>query len=298
MAALLCRPAMRWALAGRPTAPKVLCLRRIVLPGMAARAEPVAHEVAPGIVFRGNSGDFVPMVVGVFGRWEPAMTRFLRDRLTPGRVFVDVGANIGWFVLVAAPLVGDTGAVVAVEASPAIHARLAAQIRENGLTNVRTVNEAAGAQDSWVTIVDGPAWNSAQSAVTAGGPQPGAVRCRPVDAMLRTDEIARIRVVKIDVEGAEYEVVRGLDPLLDALPDDAEIVVEVGPGRTRSTERVPELWATFARRGYTGYELPNEYTAAFLRDPVVPAALRRLDSPPSRQVDVVFSRVAAPELAI
>jgi FkbM family methyltransferase len=251
-------------------------------------------------VFRGNSADFVPLVIHVFGRWEPAMTAFLTHRLQPGRVFVDVGANIGWFDLLAAPLVEPGGGVVAIEASPAIHQRLAEQVRRNGLTNVRTVNEAVGAAPGWVHIVDGPAWNSAQSAVVTDlERRAGSVTCRPLDQILTAEEIAACRIVKIDVEGAEFEVVRGLGPLLDALPTDAEIVVEVGPGRRdESPEAVTELWNTFVSRGFNAYELPNEYTVAFLRDPVVPTALRRLSASPRAQTDVVFSRLDAPELQL
>jgi FkbM family methyltransferase len=298
--ARVCMLFLPWSLAGAPSRLKVACLRWIVLPGIAARREDTAHELRPGVVFRGNTADFLPMVVRVFGRWEPAMTAFLTSRLSSGRVFVDVGANIGWFDLVAAPLVGETGGVVAIEASPAIHARLAEQVRGSNLTNVRTVNEAVGSASGWVHIVDGPSWNSAQSAVVADVERrPGSVACRTLDEILTAEEIAACRIVKIDVEGAEFEVVRGLGPLLDRLAEDAEIVVEVGPGRSgSSSESVHELWEPFVSRGYCAYELPNDYTAAFLRDPIVPRTLRRLTEPPLRQTDVVFSRTAAAELPI
>lgn len=297
--ARVARRVMPWSLRGSATPMKVLCLRRVVLPGLAARREPVEHEVRPGVVFRGNSADFVPLCVHVFGRWEPAMTSFLTSRLAPGRVFVDVGANIGWFDLLAAPLVEPGGSVVAVEASPAIHARLTEQLERNGIRNVRAVNEAVGASAGWVHIVDGPSWNSAQTAVVADVERrPGSVVCRPLDEILTPDEIAACRVVKIDVEGAEFEVVRGLGPLFDRLPGDAEIVVEVGPGRAGAAASVAELWDTFVSRGFCAYELPNEYTVRFLRDPVVPRALRRLHAPPATQTDVVFSRVRADELAV
>jgi FkbM family methyltransferase len=297
--ARICLAVLPWTVAGRASTLKVFALRRIVLPGVAARREDVEHEVHPGVVFRGNTADFLPMVVRVFGRWEPAMTAFLTNRLVPGRVFVDVGANIGWFDLVAAPLVGTDGSVVAIEASPAIHRRLTDQLGRNGLTNVRTVNEAVGSSPGWVHIVDGPSWNSAQSSVVADVERrPGSVACRTLDEILTPAEIGACRVVKIDVEGAEFEVVRGLGPLLDTLPDDAELVVEVGPGRAGSSDSVHDLWDTFVSRGYHAYELPNEYTARFLRDPVVPGTLRRLAAPPDQQTDVVFSRTESAELPL
>lgn len=289
---------MRYALAGKPSAVKLACLRRIVLPGVAARADDFEHEIAPGIVFRANTADYLPAVVRVFGGWEPALTTFLRNRLSPGRVFVDVGANIGWFELWAAPLVGPDGSVVAIEASPVIFEQLKAQISRNGLSQVRLVNEAVGAADGWVRIVDGPAWNSGQSGTAVDVERPGSVLSRPLHEILTPDEIRRCRLVKIDVEGGEFDVVRGIGPVLDALPADAEIVVEVNAARATSPKDVAELWETFIGRGYHAYALPNDYTTRFLRDPSIPRTLARLDGPPAAQTDVVFSRTDEPDLPL
>lgn len=288
--ARLADPAMRYAMAGEPSAIKLACLRRIVLPGVAARAEQFETEVSPGVVFRGNTADYLPSVVRVFGRWEPALTTFLCNRLSPGRVFVDVGANIGWFELWAAPLVGPEGTVVAIEPSPAIFSQLKSQVCRNGLSNVRLVDEAVGAADGWVRILDGPGWNSGQTATAIDVERPGSVVSRPLHEILTADEIRRCRLVKIDVEGGEFDVVRGIGPVLDAIPVDAEIVVEVNAARATSPTDVAELWATFTDRGYRAYALPNDYTTRYLRDPGIPRTLSRLDGPPIAQTDVVFSR--------
>lgn len=296
--ARLANPAMRYALAGEPSAAKLAFLRWIVLPGVAARAEEFETEISPGVVFRGNTADYLPSVVRVFGGWEPALTTFLCNRLSPGRVFVDVGANIGWFELWAAPLVGPEGTVVAIEASPAIFDKLKGQVSRNGLGNVRLVNEAVGAADGWVRIVDGPAWNSGQTATVVDVERPGTIVSQPLHEILSADEIRRCRIVKIDVEGGEFDVVRGIGPVFDALPADAEIVVEVNAARANSTKDVDELWATFTERGYHAYAMPNAYTTRFLRDPSIPRILQRLDGPPTAATDVVFSRTHGAELPL
>jgi FkbM family methyltransferase len=296
--ARLADPAMRYALAGKPSPIKLACLRRIVLPGVAARAEDFEYEIRPGVVFRANTADYLPSVVRVFGRWEPALTTFLCNRLSPGRVFVDVGANVGWFELWAAPLVGPQGTVVAIEPSPAIFDQLKGQVSRNGLSNVRLVDEAVGAADGWVRIVDGPAWNSGQTATAVDVERPGTVVSRPLHEILTADEIRRCRIVKIDVEGGEFAVVRGIGPVLDELSADAEIVVEVNAARADSSKDAAELWATFTERGYHAYALPNDYTAGFLRDPRIPRAIPRLDGLPAAPTDVVFSRTGEPELPL
>ena len=65
------------------------------------------------------------------GAWQPALTAWLRRALAPGDVFVDVGANTGYFALLAAALVQDGGSVVAIEASPATHERLRTNLAPN-----------------------------------------------------------------------------------------------------------------------------------------------------------------------
>src|ERR1700722_361196 len=65
------------------------------------------------------------------GLWESHATGWLQQALGPGQVFVDVGANVGYFTLLAGSLVGPTGTVVAVEAHP----RLAELLRRNVIIN-------------------------------------------------------------------------------------------------------------------------------------------------------------------
>ena len=60
----------------------------------------------------------------LFGIWEPAITRFVKGRLKPGDLFVDIGANVGYYSLLAAKLVGSEGQVIAIEASPTIARKL------------------------------------------------------------------------------------------------------------------------------------------------------------------------------
>lgn len=66
----------------------------------------------------------------------------MAERLKPGDVFVDVGANIGYFSLLASKLVGPGGRVVAIEASPEVFDLLRRNLELNKAHNVRAVNVA------------------------------------------------------------------------------------------------------------------------------------------------------------
>ncbi|MCA1706671.1 MAG: FkbM family methyltransferase [Actinobacteria bacterium] len=290
--------AQRWALSGEATSVKNFVLRHVVLTGLAAARRPFERSVGSDLVFRANSEDFLPVMILMFGVWEPVLTQFLRRRLKPGRVFVDVGANLGWFTSNAARWVGSSGTVVAIEAAPALFEKLVAQVKANDLDNVRTVNEAAGATSGRVRIQPGPA---AHTGLTRVVPSLSAsvdeVPLRPLPSILTEDEIARCRAIKIDVEGSEYDVVRGMETLFPLLPADAEIIVEVGPERAASPTDVTELFDIFRAHGFHPYIVPNTYTVAAYRDPVFPETLDRLHRLPTQETDVVFSRADQPHLA-
>ena len=76
------------------------------------------------------------------GIWEPYETSLLLQLLKPGHVFVDVGANIGYFSLLAASLVGETGAVFAFEPDPQNFTLLQASAEHNGLAHIVTALQA------------------------------------------------------------------------------------------------------------------------------------------------------------
>lgn len=259
-------------------------------------------ETRFGARFAVDTQDLIQRYVYLFGVWEPHMTAWLRGRLRPGDTFVDVGANVGYFAVLGSRLVGDTGRVVAVEASPAFHDRMRRQLTLNGCTNVRTVNAAVSDGHKTLTFVLASSRNmGANSIVPYDGPAESTfeAEAQPLAELLDPADLARARVIKIDVEGAEGSVVRGLAPVLDRLRDDAEIAVEVTPDRMAQLgDSVEELLETMRTHGFHTYRLPNSY-----KPESYPHALRS-PSPPVRwrgpivgETELVFSRVDAEELS-
>ncbi len=293
--------AHRWALSPPPTALKAKILRRVVVPAVVAAGKEYVRDVAAGFRFGGNATDLLELYVHLFGVWEPNLTAFLTNRLSAGDVFVDVGANSGWFTTLAATRVGPAGKVVAVEASPTIARRIGDNLRRNGLDNVRVVVSAAGREAGEVDVELGPAEHTgltkvhrASGAVTAAARVP----CDTLPNLLTADELATARVVKVDVEGGEFDVVAGLGARLRHFSDGCEFVVEVGPRRTASRGDVDDLIATFTGQGYTPYLLPNAYAIADYLFADVPAQLDRIDRTPSIETDIVFSRHDGPTLPL
>jgi FkbM family methyltransferase len=214
-----------------------------------------------GTRFEGTLSGLVQRRLFHFGVFEPNLSDWMWRTLSEGDVMVDVGANVGYFTLLAARAVGPRGAVVAVEAAPSTFAALEANVARNGAANVRTLNVAANDRDDTLPIytIPGEEHAGGASLARAVGPQEAIVAARPLCDLLTADEIARVRVIKVDVEGAEAAVIRGLLPALDRMRPDVEIVVEVLPETKAAVE------ALFAQAGFHSRALPNPV------DPLAPA---------------------------
>jgi FkbM family methyltransferase len=157
---------------------------------------------------------------------EPDTARFILGHLKPGMVFLDVGAHIGEYSLLAAQRVGAGGQVHAFEPNPAVHAILVENVRLNGLSQVVVrpwaVSDAEG--EVALELAPEPALSALAHPFPPGRrPLPLArVPCVTLDGY-RGD--ARVDVVKIDVEGAEVQVMRGAGKLLGRQGADAPLLV-------------------------------------------------------------------------
>jgi len=255
-----------------------------------------------GARFAVDTQDLIQRYLYLFGAWEPNMTGWLQRRLKPGDGFIDIGANVGVFSVLASQLVGDEGQVVAIEASPVFHHRLLQQSRLNGCRNIRAVNAAVSDSRETLTFVLASSHNmGANSIVPYDGPAEATfeTEARPLPELLDSSEVANARVIKIDVEGAEGSVVRGLAPILDKLRPDGEITVEVTPERMAQLgDSADELLKTMADAGFHVYRLPNDYAPgsyppALRGEPLVPVRWRE---PVTAESDLIFSRVDAETL--
>ena len=136
---------------------------------------------------------------------------FVRRFLRPGDGVLDVGANIGTYSLLAATLVGESGWIEAFEADPVNAGRLRENLGRNQLTGVVEVHEAA------VCATSGSVEFSVDLDVTNSirGEHHQTVRTRTIPAVRLDDLVDRpTALAKVDVEGAEVEVLRGAVHLL------------------------------------------------------------------------------------
>ena len=255
-----------------------------------------------GARINGNTIDLIQRYVYYFGVWEPNLSCWMRERLAAagGRVFVDIGANIGYYTLLAARTLPAGGQVVAIEASPQAYQKLLANVSLNGVSNVRTVAQAVTNMPGQVTLHLEGEFNTGGATLLRGvceGARSVDVEGSPLSAILTGTELERVRLVKIDVEGAEGLVVQGLQSVLGSMPHDVEFVVEVAPKRLAQLGHTTDtVVGPFLRAGFRVYILDNPYDASSYLRRSKPLRPKRLHEPLTDQADLVFSRIDADAL--
>ncbi len=161
----------------------------------------------------------------VNGGFEPVELRTMLELLSPGAVVLDVGANVGYLTVPLALALGESGRLLAFEPEAENVRRLRANLALNELKNVDVRQIAIGAQDGEVGLVlaDDPAYHSTATAEERRRITSRHETGRSVSVpMARLDTVWReagspvVKLVKIDVEGAELDVLEGANELLMA----------------------------------------------------------------------------------
>jgi FkbM family methyltransferase len=189
----------------------------------------------------------------VYGVHEPAATAIMARLLRPGMTVLDVGANIGYYVLLEHRAVGPTGCVVAIEPAPRNAALLRENIALNALARVQVLDAAIGDRDGpgVLHISSKSNWNSM---LPIDGSSEGTVDVQ----MLRLDTVVerlgleRIDLVRMDLEGYETTVFRGMAETLRRFRPT--LVMELHP-RHVPVEELRELLSTLDGLGYVARHL-------------------------------------------
>lgn len=234
--------------------------------------------------------DLIQKIIFYFGVWEPDVSRVIERTLSPGDVFVDVGANIGYDTLLASSRVGPTGAVVAIEASSRTFALLKRNLELNESGNVRAVNAAVSNRVAKLDLYEISEANigAATTLASRGGRLIGSVDALPLEEILTPQEIARLRLLKIDVEGAEPPILRRLLDGLGLYPAAMDIIVEASPEDDHQAWR--DVFDRLIGAGFAAYEIANAYEIAWYLGWRKSTPLRRVDAMPARQQDLLFTR--------
>ena len=193
--------------------------------GLLEGAEGVPEvAVLEGVRLYASRDDLAVGRVLLAGSYEPEVVAVFRDVLRPGMHVVDVGANIGFFSMLAASIVGPAGSVLAVEPNPR-NARMAeASRRLNGFAHV-TVLQAAAGRAAGMLAINTSFSNGMTSGIEAEVFGVETVGCVALDQVVPRDR--PVAFMKLDVEGAEYNALLGASVLIKR--DKPTLVFEFGP---------------------------------------------------------------------
>jgi FkbM family methyltransferase len=186
------------------------------------------------------------------GVWAQSETRLFRELITPGMVVIDVGANIGYFSLLASTLVGPQGEVHAFEPDPVNCGLLKKNVRMNRASNIKVVQAALGNSDDPVPLFlnsdnkgDHRIWEASGESRTKI-----TVKATTLDHYLNKTGIVP-SFIKIDVQGAEGGVLEGMKETL-AQGAPRFMILELWPEALRKCETDPqEMIKLIADAGFT-----------------------------------------------
>lgn len=197
------------------------------------------------------------------GQWEADVTAWMKSVLGPGRTFVDIGANVGYFTVLGGKLVGPAGRVVAIEPHPRLAALLRHNVAMNGYYNFTTVLEKAAWSEA--TRLQFHARSS-----YLGNSSVGSIGAESLGVLGDTEELIEVEaarlddllvgcpkvdVVKLDAEGAEGHALRGLTRTLSANPD-VQVLFEWAPALIEAVKDEPGgLLDTFEDLGFRFFSL-------------------------------------------
>jgi FkbM family methyltransferase len=191
---------------------------------------PIWFEFRPGLWMQLDIRELVQETLLLEGFWEPKTTRYVCDSLGPGQVFLDIGANAGYFSLLASHCVGESGKVLAVEPNPAVAKQLRQNTQRNGLINVAIAEAACSDSIEVRNLYVSNAYNTGLSSLSRDNlawTKSVKVTCTTVDVLVEEYGLDRVDLVKIDVEGAELQVLRGMTTVLKRLRP--RIIIELIP---------------------------------------------------------------------
>jgi len=219
-----------------------------------------AQKRIDDVVFEYDLGHYRGTAPMYFGSYGLLIIDAMKRLMKPGDVFLDVGANVGYLSAFAAGIVGKRGQVHCFEPVPAYFDRLERLVELNPehsiLANCKAAGEEPGSCTIYVTRE--PGQNTMVLAYKTGPEVVSTLKVPVVrlDSYLAERKINRISLVKIDAEGYELPILKGLRGFFDRSKQRPAIICEIAPraypllGRT-----ISELSDYMSSYGYGAYDL-------------------------------------------
>jgi FkbM family methyltransferase len=241
--------------------PGLFCRVMIGKVKSARRLPPLpARKQINGVTFEYDLAHYRGTAPMYFGSYAPLVVEAMKRYLKPGGVFIDVGANIGYLSAIAAGLVGPAGEVHSFEPVPVYYERLRRLAELNPCyafyLNACAAGNSAGSCTIYVTRE--PGQNTMVRSYQETGEIVSVIEVPVVrlDAHIAERKIRRISLIKIDAEGFEFPIVRGLEEYFARTSERPPIVCEIAPrAYPLMKTSLTDLAKYLARFGYSARDL-------------------------------------------
>lgn len=143
------------------------------------------------------------------GEFEPIQTKLFLDALKPGMTVFDIGANVGYYTILASRKVGKNGKVFAFEPDPQNLKLLYKNLALNNCQNVQVIPRALTSKVGEGFLSQDLANPGESTLANKSGTKPVKVKTTTLDRFIKQNEIKKVDLVKIDIEGAEIDALEG-----------------------------------------------------------------------------------------
>lgn len=218
---------------------------------------PVKMRFSKGLHVYSYVGNDISQCLFVGGSYEPNEFSFLDHTLNQGMAFIDIGANEGLYALFAAAKVGKKGSVLALEPSRREYARLMDNLRLNNLKNVKPLRLAASDFNGIARLNVAGYMHEGHNTLGELSREvefshSEEIEVKRIDDVIAEEGIAKVDVVKIDVEGAEKSIIAGMEKTIEN--DRPILLVEIFDNALRGQgSSAEELIRILVSKGYYLY---------------------------------------------
>jgi len=201
--------------------------------------------------------------------YEAGLVRYLALSLKPGDVFIDAGANVGYFTLIGASLVREKGIVIAIEPEKKNLQHLNNNLRLNGYQNVRIYECAVGSSKSMGVLNINPLNRGGNSMIPFSRYKSGEeiysleeikrdydtkdlyqdIYIRTLDDIVQENNLENVSFIKMDVEGFEFEALKGMQEIISKRKVK-NVICELSNIKNRK-----DIFDMFAKYKYKPYKL-------------------------------------------
>lgn len=193
---------------------------------------------------------------------DPSIEQLI-SLLKPGDIALDVGSNIGSMLIAMAKTVGPTGFVYGFEPQTSRYQKCADRLRYSQVQNASVERLAVGAARVQVEIVSPDPRNAGRARVRGKSDDSAPVdqvTCVPLDFWLEDKKIEKVSLIKIDVEGFEMEVLKGMTTLLERYSPVLFIEVDNGNlGLQGSSANELLQWLRDRRYGFDESQIHHDH---------------------------------------